>query len=111
VELVFAGVSEVYAAGNVVASSLYRVTVSTAENLPEDCLYEPITQESVYAQVDGSMLLTDRSNPGFLSRFPAPSTEWPVQFLSRPRRNAHTIADFVSPNAPSNRLEILRGFA
>ena len=68
-ELVFAGVSEVYAAGNILlerllripgsASSLYRVTVSTAENLPEDCLYEPITQESVYAQVDSSMLLTD----------------------------------------------------
>ena len=67
--MVFAGVSEVYAAAQVLlerllkisvsASSLYRVTVSTAENLPEDCLYEPLTQESVYAQVYGSMLLTE----------------------------------------------------
>ncbi len=67
--MVFAGVREVYAAGKVLlerflripvsASSIYRVTVSTAENLPEDCLYDPLTQESVYAQVDGSMLLTD----------------------------------------------------
>jgi hypothetical protein len=67
--MVFAGVSEVYASGNVLlerllripvsASWVYRVTVSTAEELCEDCLYEPITQESVYAQVDGSMLLTD----------------------------------------------------
>lgn len=38
-------------------------------------------------------------------------TEWPVQFLSRPRRNANTIPDFLSPDAPSNRLEILRGLA
>lgn len=38
-------------------------------------------------------------------------TEWPVQFLSRPRRNANTIPNFLSPHAPSNRLEILRGLA
>lgn len=36
-------------------------------------------------------------------------TEWPVDFLSRPRRTANTIPDFLSPNAPSNKLEILRG--
>jgi hypothetical protein len=36
-------------------------------------------------------------------------TEWPVEFLSRPKRNSNTIPDFLSPNAPSNRLEILRG--
>ncbi len=36
-------------------------------------------------------------------------TEWPVEFLSRPKRNANTIPDFFSPNAPANRLEILRG--
>jgi len=38
-------------------------------------------------------------------------TEWPVEFLCRPRRHKNTIADFLSPNAPSNRLEILRGLA
>lgn len=38
-------------------------------------------------------------------------TEWPVEFLSRPRRTARTIPDFLSPNAPSNRLDILRGLA
>jgi hypothetical protein len=37
--------------------------------------------------------------------------EWPVVFLSRPRRDAHTIPNFMSPNAPSNRLDILRGLA
>lgn len=38
-------------------------------------------------------------------------TEWPVQFLARPRRTASTIPDFLSPTAPANRLEILRGTA
>lgn len=36
-------------------------------------------------------------------------TEWPATFLSRPRRNARTIPDFLSPEAPANRLDILRG--
>ena len=38
-------------------------------------------------------------------------TEWPVVFLSRPRRTSHTIPDFLSPDAPPNRLDILRGLA
>jgi hypothetical protein len=36
-------------------------------------------------------------------------TEWPVEFLRRPRRKANTITDFLSPAAPPNRLDILRG--
>jgi hypothetical protein len=38
-------------------------------------------------------------------------TEWPVQFLRRPRRTKATIPNFLSPNAPPNRLAILRGEA
>ncbi|HNO78414.1 MAG TPA: GCN5 family acetyltransferase [Phycisphaerae bacterium] len=38
-------------------------------------------------------------------------TEWPVEFLSRPRRTANAIPDFLSPDAPPNRLDILRGIA
>lgn len=37
--------------------------------------------------------------------------EWPVQFLSRPRRTEHTIPNFLRPDAPSNRLDILRGIS
>jgi putative acetyltransferase len=37
--------------------------------------------------------------------------EWPVRFLRRPRRNQRTIPDFLDPQAPPNRLEILRGLA
>jgi putative acetyltransferase len=37
--------------------------------------------------------------------------EWPVEFLSRPKRNENTIPNFLSPNAPPNRLDILRGLA
>ena len=38
-------------------------------------------------------------------------TEWPVEFLSRPRRTETTIPEFLSPDAPSDRLDILRGRA
>lgn len=38
-------------------------------------------------------------------------TEWPVVFLSRPRRTKHTIPAFLAPNAPRNRLANLRGIA
>jgi hypothetical protein len=37
--------------------------------------------------------------------------EWPVVFLSRPRRTPNTIPNFLSPNAPPNRLDIIRGLA
>jgi hypothetical protein len=38
-------------------------------------------------------------------------TEWPVKFLSRSRRTESTIPDFLSPDAPANKLDILRGLA
>ena len=38
-------------------------------------------------------------------------TEWPVGFLARPQRTPHTIADFFAPDAPPNRLDIIRGLA
>ncbi len=38
-------------------------------------------------------------------------TEWPVVFLARPKRTETTIPDFLSPNAPANKLDILRGLA
>jgi hypothetical protein len=37
--------------------------------------------------------------------------EWPATFLRRPKRTARTIPAFFAPDAPSNRLEILRGVA
>lgn len=38
-------------------------------------------------------------------------TEWPVKFLSRPRRDEFTIPEFFAPDAPANRLDVLRGLA
>jgi hypothetical protein len=38
-------------------------------------------------------------------------TEWPVSFLARPKRTTSTIPDFLAPNAPPNRLDIIRGLA
>jgi len=36
-------------------------------------------------------------------------TEWPVQFLSRPKRNENTLPNFFAPNAPQNKLDFIRG--
>ena len=36
-------------------------------------------------------------------------TEWPVEFLVRPRRTSRTLLDFFAADAPANRLEIIRG--
>jgi len=38
-------------------------------------------------------------------------TEWRVELLRRPRRTEYTIPDFLAPDAPTNRIEILRGTA
>ncbi len=38
-------------------------------------------------------------------------TEWPLEFLKRPRRTERTIPDFLSPDAPPNRLDIIRALA
>lgn len=37
--------------------------------------------------------------------------EWAVTYLSRPQRTERTIPDFLAPDAPPNRLDILRGRA
>lgn len=37
--------------------------------------------------------------------------EWPIAFLTRPRRTETTIPNFFSRDAPPNRLDILRGLA
>jgi putative acetyltransferase len=38
-------------------------------------------------------------------------TEWPVEFLRRPRRHATTLPKFFAPDAPANRVDIIRGLA
>ena len=52
----------------------------------------------------------DEHKPGEYRHVKEPRiTEWPVEFLRRPRRQPNTIPDFLSPDAPANRLDILRG--
>lgn len=54
----------------------------------------------------------DEPTPGEYVHLTGPRiTEWPVVFLSRPRRTPRTIPDFLAPDAPPNRLDILRGTA
>jgi len=52
----------------------------------------------------------DEPEPGcYMHMKERPIAEWPVEFLRRPRRTPRTIPNFLSPNAPPNRLSILRG--
>ena len=54
----------------------------------------------------------NESEPGVYEHIKEPRmTEWPVEFLKRPRRTKDTIQAFFSPDAPANRLDILRGVA
>jgi putative acetyltransferase len=54
----------------------------------------------------------DEDEPGnYVHRIKQRMTEWPVTFLRRPRRTARTIPDFLSPDAPPNRLDLLRGIS
>ena len=52
----------------------------------------------------------DESEPGnYVHMKQRRIAEWPVEFLERPRRTDRTIPDFLAPDAPPNRLAILRG--
>jgi len=52
----------------------------------------------------------DEPKPGhYIHKKEVRITEWDVEFLNRPKRNRNTIPDFLSPNAPANKLDILRG--
>lgn len=54
----------------------------------------------------------DEPSPGEFVHVKEPRrAEWPVELLRRPRRTAETIPAFLAPDAPANRLEILRGTA
>jgi len=54
----------------------------------------------------------DEPNPGeFVHIREVRIAEWSVEFLTRPRRTERTIPDFLSPDAPPNRMDILRGTA
>ncbi len=54
----------------------------------------------------------EESEPGvYVHRSEPRVTEWPPEFLSRPRRTSQTIPAFLATDAPKNRLDILRGLA
>ena len=54
----------------------------------------------------------DEPEPGTYVHVEEPRvTEWPVEFLRRPRRTPRTIPAFLAPDAPANRLDILRGIS
>jgi hypothetical protein len=54
----------------------------------------------------------DEPAPGDYAHVVGPRiTEWPLEFLRRPRRTPRTIADFLAADGPAQRLDILNGDA
>jgi hypothetical protein len=81
------------------------------------CTYEEantFSEENPGAESPLALILQeehiDEPQPGIFVHVKEPRlTEWQVQWLNRSKRNENTIPDFMSPNAPANRLNILRG--
>lgn len=107
----------------------YRVWCSPSLGAPDDCegndyfyAFEAYDDAAAYAETHPGCKLPlalvlqreyiDEPTPGeYIHVREERIAEWPVEFLGRPRRTARTIPDFLSPDAPPNRLAILRGQA
>jgi putative acetyltransferase len=81
----------------------YQAALAFAEQTPgtEEPLALILQEEYIDEAVDGQYVHMREPRV----------TEWPAEFLSRPKRTPATIPDFLAPDAPANRLDILRGKA
>jgi hypothetical protein len=77
----------------------------------QDFSLESVGAEKPLALVLQKEYIEEPETGEFIHRKEERLTEWPPEFLSRPRRTDSTIPNFLSPNAPSNRLDIIRGLA
>jgi hypothetical protein len=88
----------------------YFYAFSTHEEALRFCLETRGAEEPLALILQREYL--DEPEPGqYIHVMEERIAEWPVQFLTRPRRTASTIPDFLAPDAPPNRLDILRGTA
>lgn len=74
------------------------------------------SEESVGAEEPLALVLQkehiDEPDPGVFEHVTEERiTEWRVEWLNRAKRKPSTIPDFFAPNAPENRIAILRGEA
>ncbi|MBB5057695.1 hypothetical protein HDF16_002401 [Granulicella aggregans] len=83
------------------------------ESYAEALAFSRITEgaEAPLALIRQLEYIEEREPGDFLHVKEERIAEWPVEFLCRPRRTKDTIPSFLSPNAPPNRLDILRGLA
>ena len=88
----------------------YYYAFETFEEAKEFAVENPGTEEPLALVLQREYI--DEPEPGQYRHVREQRiTEWPVAFLSRPQRDEFTIPDFLAPDAPANRLEILRGLA
>lgn len=67
--------------------------------------------KSVLALIRQSEYLDEPSPGEFIHIREERIAEWHIEFLERPKRTDRTIPDFLSPDAPDNRMDVLKGTA
>jgi hypothetical protein len=88
----------------------YRYAFETCEEALEFSSGNPGTEDPLALVLQVEYI--DEPEPGkYVHMKEQRITEWQVDWLDRARRNENTIPGFFSPNAPENRLDILRGLA
>ena len=88
----------------------YYYAFETCEEALEFSKENPGTEEPLALILQEEYI--DEPEPGkFVHMKEQRITEWHVNWLDRSRRSENTIPDFFSPDAPDNRLDILRGLA
>ncbi len=86
----------------------YYCSFETAEDALEFSSSNPGTEEPLALIQQDEYI--DEAEPGmYVHVRERRVTEWPLEFLSRPRRTGETIPRFLAPDAPENRLNVLRG--
>jgi hypothetical protein len=74
-----------------------------------ECSREEATAEAPLALILQKEYISESEEGQYIHMNEERITEWPIEFLSRPRRTERTIPDFMSPDAPENKLDIIRG--
>ncbi|MTB49891.1 GCN5 family acetyltransferase [Lewinella sp. W8] len=86
----------------------YYFAFSSYEEAKKYSDNQPGTEEPI-ALIRQKEFIDEPEKGKYIHRVKERIAEWKVEWLQRPRRTEHTIPDFMAPDAPENRLDIIRG--
>lgn len=97
-------------APDIEAGNDYYYVFQTAEEAIEFSVNNKGTEEPLALILQKEYI--DEPEPGVYRHMKEERiAEWPIKFLMRPQRNELTIPNFMAPDAPINKLDIIRGLA